>query len=130
MSDLLLFSGVVFVVLASCAYVVGRAGNHFGLRGAVLVAVALWMVLTLALQGYFMLRVDQFLPREPLNHLRYHAVLSLISLFVAVVPMLLSGRLNWMRGRLYLGLIGALVVSVFSLPLIVALGCAMNIDCI
>ena len=129
MSDFLLVAAFVCVV-GGCVYLVARAGNRFGHRGALLAAAALWVVLTLALQADLMFRVEPILVRDPQRYWLYHAALALISLLFIVLPMLLGVRLNWMRGRLLLGLIGALVVSLLSVPLILFVGCAMGIDCI
>ena len=95
----------LYVIVAACVLVIARVGHFVGALGATVTALSLWIVLTACLQATLLDFDDGW------RDLLIVALFTSTPLFVVFLPMLLSTSHNWLRGRLTMGVAGAVVYA-------------------
>lgn len=121
---MLAISLAVFPVCAMAAFGIAMAGQKQDIRGATIVALAIWL-----LTSYFLfLASEQWLS----GWIQYFAalVMTSVSMLLIFVPMIVIRDPEWIRRRLFAGLIGSVLAALVFPGVVITTGCWILGDCL
>ena len=114
----------IFPICALAAFAIAIAGDRHDARGALLAALAIWLMTSALLYSASLQLQSWWLQAFAA------LVMTSVSMLAIYLPMVLIRDADWIRGRLMVGLVGSVVAAVIFPSVVVTAGCRILGDCL
>lgn len=121
---MLSISLAIFPVCAFVAFAIAISGQKYDFRGAVTVALIIWLVASLLVLSAGNVWLSWW------THYFASLVMTSVSLSLIVIPMLAIRNSAWNRGRLIAGLIGSVAAALVFPAIVLMSACQILHDCL
>ena len=121
---MLSISLAIFPVCAFVAFAIALAGKKYDSRGAVIAALAIWLMVSLLVQYSGPLSLSWW------THFSASLVMTSLSMLLIVAPMLAMRAAEWNKGRLVAGLAGSVAAAVVFPYVVFMSACQILNDCL
>jgi hypothetical protein len=118
------FSLAVLPVCAFIAFAIAISGHKYGLRGALIAMLAIWLLASLLIQSAGELWLSWW------THFFASLMMTSVPMLLIAGPMLALRTAEWNKGRVVVGLVGSLAAAL-AFPMVAMMSaCVILDDCL